>query len=103
MGINVDMAVAMVKQRKDMLQTANPKDLYIEMRVKETIGELRDMGIHLVDAPQDMMLVVDIAVWKYNNRDKSQAEPQWLRDAKNTRWINDRSINERYSAEVNGA
>ena len=103
MGINVDTAIAMVKQRKDMLQTANPKDAYIDMRVRETIGELQDMGIHLVDTPQDMMLVVDIAVWKYNNRDKSHAEPQWLRDAKNTRWINDRSINKRYAAEVTDA
>lgn len=103
MGINVDTAIAMVKQRKDWLNTANPKDLYISMRVNETIGELRDMGIHLVDTPQDLMLVVDIVVWKYNNRDKSQAEPQWLRDAKNTRWMNDRSINERYAAEVTGA
>lgn len=102
MSINIDMAIAMVKQRKDMLQKPNPRDLYIEMRVKETIGELQDMGIHLVDSPQDLMLVVDIAVWKYNNRDKSNAEPQWMRNAKNNRWMNDRGINERYKAEAKG-
>lgn len=106
MAIDVQRAVELMKQRKNMLPGITQLDDYMTARVEAAIGTLEAHGIHLVNTPADLMFVVDVAVWEYNNRDSSGAEPEWLRAAKNERWANDRSINEKYAAsqlaEVNG-
>ena len=35
----------------------------------------------------DLMLVVDSAVWAYQNRDKPGGMPDWLRLRRRERWI----------------
>lgn len=99
MAINVETAVALAKQRKDMMPGISQRDEYIEMRVKSVISELEGKGIHLVDTESDLMLVVDMAVWQYNNRDNMDAQPMWLTLARRERWLNDRKINEDYAAK----
>lgn len=98
MAINIETAVEMFKQRKDMLPGISQRDDYIEERISAVIGELEGKGIHLVDTSADTMFVVDVAVWQYNNRDQSGAMPEWLRLARRERWLNDRRINEDYAA-----
>ena len=95
MALNVETALLMVKQRKDMMPGISRRDAYDTARIEAVVSELERKGIHLVDNPADMMLVVDMTVWKINNRDKSEGEPEWLRLAIRERWLNDRAINPR--------
>ena len=97
MPIDIQMAVLMVKQRKDMLTGIHQRDEYITARVKSTVSELENTGIHLVDTPDDLMLVVDMTVWQYNNRDQGGAMPEWLRLRRRERWMKDRKINDDFS------
>ncbi len=99
MAINMETAVSMFKQRKDMLTGITQRDEYIDMRIKAVISELESKGIHLVNTESDLMLVVDMAVWQYNNRDNMAAQPMWLTLARRERWLNDRKINEDYAAK----
>lgn len=97
MAINIETAIAMVKQRKDMMPGISKRDEYISARVKSVVNELESKGIHLVDNEADLMMVVDEAVWQYNNRDQSGAVPEWLRLRRRERWLNDRAINQKYA------
>lgn len=99
MPIDIQMAVLMVKQRKDMLTGIHQRDDYITARVKSTVSELESSGIHLVDTPDDQMLVVDMTVWQYNNRDQGGAMPEWLRLRRRERWMKDRAINLAFDAK----
>lgn len=101
MAINMETALLMMKQRKDMLPGISQRDDYMQNRLQAVVEELEAKGIHLVDNTADLMLVVDIAVWQYNNRDQAGTMPEWLRLARRERWLNDRRINEEHSAEVN--
>ena len=100
MAINVETAVKMFKQAKDMMQGINAKDDYIVARIEDVISDLKTDGIHLVDTASDLMLVVDIAVWRYNSRDKNEPMKKELKDRKNTRWLKDRKINADYAAKL---
>lgn len=97
MSINVETALLMVKQRKDMLTGIHQRDDYYTDRIKAVIGELDSKGIHLVDDTADLMLVVDMTVWQINNRDQPGSMPEWLSQARRERWLNDRRINEEYN------
>lgn len=99
MPIDLQTAVLMVKQRKDMLTGIHQRDDYITARVQSVISELENKGIHLVDTTDDLMLVVDMTVWQYNNRDQGGAMPEWMRMLRYERWMNDRRINEEYAAK----
>lgn len=100
MAFDVLSAVRLFKTRKDMLQGLNPRDDYITARIKAVCSELESTGIHLVNSPEDTMLVVDMAVWQYNNRDHAGGMPEWLRLRRRERWLNDRAINERAAEEA---
>lgn len=93
MAFDVNVALLLVKQRKDMLTGINQRDDYMMMRIKAVVSELERTGIHLTDSIDDLLLVVDMAVWQYNNRDQSGAEPEWLRQRRRERWLADRSRN----------
>ena len=95
MALNVETALLMVKQRKDMMPGIGRRDDYYTARIEAVVSELERKGIHLVDNPADLMLVVDMTVWKINNRDKTTGEPEWMRLAIRERWLNDRAINQR--------
>ena len=40
------------------------------------------------------MLLVDMTVWEYQNRDKMTGMPEWLRIVRRERFLADRRINE---------
>lgn len=102
MSTNVETALLMVKQRKDMLTGIHQRDDYYTDRIRAVIGELESNGIHLVNNTADLMLVVDMTVWRINNRDQPGGMPEWLRQARRERWLNDRKINEENAAWVEG-
>lgn len=91
MAFDHNQALKLMKQRKDMLPGLTQRDEYMTARIKAVCAELKRKGIHLTDSVDDLMLVVDMAVWQYNNRDQSGAEPEWLRCRIRERWLSDRS------------
>lgn len=95
MAFDVLSAVRLFKTRKDMLPGLHPRDEYITARVNAVVNELERTGIHLTDSMDDMLLVVDMAVWRYNNRDHAGSVPDWLRVRRRERWLQDRAINEK--------
>ena len=100
MPLDANTVLQMVKSRKNIMPDDHNQDDYLTARIEAAMGKLAQQGIHLVDEPADMMLAVDAAVWEINNRDKEGPEPQWLKDAKNTRWLNDRSVTEAHARKT---
>ena len=56
-------------------------------RIEAAAEELKRTGITLTDSADDLMLLVDFTVWKYQNRDKAAGMPEWLRLARRERWL----------------
>lgn len=94
MPLDASMILQLVKSRKNIMPDDHNQDEYLTARIEAAMGKFAQQGIHLVDEPADLMLAVDAAVWEINNRDKDGPEPQWLKGAKTTRWLNNRSVNE---------
>ena len=85
--MDVTAVLGMVKARLNRLQTDTTLDEYLTARITAAIQELESTGIHLKDTMEDMMLVVDMTVWQYQNRDKDTGMPDWLRLRRRERWI----------------
>jgi hypothetical protein len=71
-------ALELVKARKGI--STNVRDSYIEKIVEGVITELEtDKHIELVDGnAYHLMFVVDLATWRYENRDEPGAMPRHL-------------------------
>lgn len=55
-------------------------DEYFGYRLAAAIEQLnRMMPEKLDDSTADLLLVVDLAVWQYQSRDKNAGDPPWLR------------------------
>lgn len=80
-------ALALMKTRLNRLEGDTSLDDYFGMRIQATIEALERTGIHLRDDANDLLLVVDMAVWDYQNRDKPGGMPDWLRLRRRERWI----------------
>lgn len=87
MAVNVDTALAMVKARLNRVEGDTTLDTVFTMRIEAAIDELQATGIHLWDTAGDLMLVVDTAVWNYQNRDQNAGMPDWLRLRRRERWL----------------
>lgn len=94
MSYNESLALSMVKARLDYLQIKTPKDEYLEARIEAAAHRLAENGIHLIDRMDDTMLLVDMTVWEYQNRDKQTGMPEWLRLVRRERFLADRKIRE---------
>lgn len=70
-------ALDLVKQRLNRLDST--LDNYLATVAESAELELTRMGINLQDDADDLMLLVDFTVWRYQNRDQPGAMPQWLR------------------------
>lgn len=70
-------ALDLVKQRLNRLDST--RDNYLATVAESAELELTRMGINLQDDADDLMLLVDFTVWRYQNRDQPGAMPQWLR------------------------
>lgn len=87
MAFDTLTALAMVKARLNRLPGDTTLDPYLQARIDAAIGALEAMGIRLTTSPEDMMLVVDYAVYEYGNRDKQAGMPDWLRRRVRFRWL----------------
>ena len=78
-------ALDLVKQRLNRLGSS--LDNYLATVAESAELEITRMGINLQDDADDLMLLVDFTVWRYQNRDQPGAMPQWLRHRLKTRWL----------------
>ena len=79
--------LALVKYRLNRLQADTTLDAYLQARIDAVRNELEATGIHLTDSQEDILLVVDMAVWQYQDRDKDGSMPEWLRLRRRERWL----------------
>lgn len=87
----MDPILEIVKTRLGRLDTV--LDDYFRARIEAAQEELRETGIHVRPYSQrDMVLVADYVVWKYQNRDKPDAMPLWLKTERRERWLQDAGI-----------
>ena len=80
-------ALSLLKSRLDRLQEDTSRDDVLGARLDESAEELEAIGIALQDTQRDLMLIVDYAAWKYQNRDKPGEMPQWLKRERFERWL----------------
>lgn len=88
MAVNEETALALVKARLNRLQTDTTLDAYLTARIKAAAENLHTIGINLGDGAEDLLLLVDLTVWQYQNRDQSGGMPEWLRLRRRERWLN---------------
>ena len=81
------MALQLVKTRLNRAQADTTLDEYLVARINAAEDELRGTGIDLGESAEDLMLVVDLTVWEYQNRDKDTGLPDWLRLRRRERWL----------------
>ena len=84
---NMIAAIQLVKTRLNRPAADTSLDNYIMARINATEEELARTGITLTDSPNDLMLLVDMTVWEYQNRDKTAGMPDWLRLRRRERWL----------------
>lgn len=82
--------LALVKYRLNRLQSDTTLDAYLAARIAAARTELEATGIRLTGSQEDMLLVVDTAVWQYQNRDSAGSMPEWLRLRRRERWLQQR-------------
>lgn len=87
MAVNESIALGLIKARLNRMQSDTSLDSYFQARLSGAIGYLEGIGISLTDSDEDLMLVVDFAVWQYQNRDNPGAMPDWLRLQRRERWL----------------
>lgn len=87
MAVNETLALSLVKARLNRLQSDTTLDSYLQARVRAAVDNLEGIGIRLEDSDEDLMLVVDMTVWEYQNRDQAGGMPDWLRLRRRERWI----------------
>lgn len=87
MSVDTRDALALVKLRLNRLPGDTSLDTYLGYRISAAIEELEGTGIKLDDGNEDLLLVVDTAVWQYQNRDSGAGMPEWLRLRRRERWL----------------
>jgi hypothetical protein len=87
MSVNTRDALALVKHRLNRLPGDTSLDTYLGYRINAAIEELERTGITLDDGNEDLLLVVDMTVWQYQNRDSGAGMPEWLRLRRRERWL----------------
>jgi len=90
MGVNTRDALALVKLRLNRLPGDTSLDTYLTYRINAAIEELEKTGIVLDSGNEDLLLVVDTAVWQYQNRDSGAGMPEWLRLRRRERYLQQR-------------
>lgn len=88
----MDTILDIVKARLGRLDTA--LDPYLTTLIRAVVENLRETGIHVQHTDSDNMLVADIVVWRYQNRDQKDGMPEWLKVERRERWLQDRRIGE---------
>lgn len=87
MAANINQALALMKARLNRLAGDTTLDAYFTARLNAAAAELEGTGIHLDDGAEDLLLLVDYAVWQYQSRDSAAGMPDWLRLRRRERWV----------------
>ena len=83
--------LGIVKARLNRLASDTSLDEYLKARIKSADAELAGNGIKLIaDDVRDTVLLADLVVWQYGNRDNPNGMPEWLRQARRERWLRER-------------
>lgn len=86
--INTDQALKLVKARLNRVEGDTTLDPYFMARITAAAQEIEGTGIQLeYGSVEDLMAVVDLAVWNYQNRDKQDGMPDWMRYRLRNRWL----------------
>lgn len=80
-------ALALMKTRTNRTPGDASLDEMYSARLDAAEKRLERTGITMTDSLEDVMLLVDQAVYDYQNRDKQTGEPDWLRMRKRERWL----------------
>lgn len=86
-AVDNTQALSLVKARLNRLSTDTTLDEYLTARIMAAEQAIEATGIVLTASVADLMLVVDYAVWEYQNRDKPGSMPDWLRLRRRERWV----------------
>ncbi len=101
MEYSFDTILLLVKDRLDRTPRNTLRDAPLRHRIEGAIAHLERLGIRfdrdengeiLTIPADDMMLVVDLTVWMWQNRDKGEDEPKWLRRRLSERWMSERRV-----------
>lgn len=92
MAVNTETALGLVKARLNMLSSNTSLDTYLQARISAEIDDLTANGITLNDSYGDLLLVVDMTVWRYQNRDNAGSMPDWLRLMRRERWLRQHAL-----------
>ena len=77
-----------MKSRLNRLQTDVTLDEEFLKRLDAAQSELLTKGLHLIESDaDDQLLVVDLACYRYLNRDQPGGVPDWLRLRIRERWF----------------
>ena len=103
--MDMEMVLGLVKARLNRPPGDTALDAYFKKRIEGAAAKLQaiscivldkagleaffEVGIHLTESADDMMLLVDYTVWQYQNRDKPGDMPDWLRLDRRERWLAD--------------
>ncbi len=78
----------LIKARLNRTTGDTSLDTYFSKIAEGAEGELSRIGITLVDEDvDDLLLLVDLATWRYQSRDQSDGQPLWLRQRIRERWL----------------
>ena len=90
-----ETVLGLVKSRLNRLQSDTSLDEYLKTLIEAAKGELDRNGITLrAESADDAMMLVNLAVWRYQNRDSANAMPTWLAQQRRERWLTERAVQE---------
>lgn len=91
MEYSAETVLGLVKTRMNRLQSDTSLDDYLLTLMDAAKERLGENGITLrTDSANDAMLLVDMTVWNYQNRDSVNAMPPWLAQYRRERWFADK-------------
>lgn len=86
-AVDTQTALKLMKTRLNRMANDTTLDEYFITRLNAAMDELEATGIRLTGSTEDLLLVVDYAVWQYQNRDAPGSMPEWLRLRRRERWV----------------
>lgn len=87
--------LSLVKSRLNRLQSDTSMDSYLLTLIDAAEEELKRTGINLrEESADDALLLTNLAVWRYQNRDSAGAMPPWLAQYRRERWLAERAVHE---------
>lgn len=87
--------LSLVKSRLNRLQSDTSMDDYLLVLIDAAEEELKRTGITIREgSADDALLLTNLAVWRYQNRDSAGAMPPWLAQYRRERWLAERAVHE---------